>query len=405
MSADQKNKRITPEQLGFWGVCGTFFLIPLGTSPFLFAGLITVCLWICSGNFIKGWNLWLNKKWVLPSLAFIALHWIGLLYTNDIRTGLEFASKTYYWLFAFAISSMRFQENSPKTLINSFLVGLALAAIVQISMFTGIIPAINDQQTTFINPITYMLLLIFGILLLSFYFSKAQKAKDKLLYGMGALLFFASLALFVGAPGRTALLSLILTSPLIVYNFTGRRSFLKTLSLTLLFAIGLFFSPVVQSSLNDTVAQIQTYYKGDPVSSIGLRLHMWDGAIKIFMENPVIGSGTGGYQLAMARHANPMLDPESFKFSQPHNSFLYMAVSFGIIGVAVLLWMFTAFLRAGWRHRDTLPGFAILSYGIIMIIASLTDSQIIEVHSAILFALLTGLQTSLRGVIKEERAV
>jgi O-antigen ligase len=146
------------------------------------------------------------------------------------------------------------------------------------------------------------------------------------------------------------------------------------------------------------------YFNGDPVSSIGLRLHMWDGAIRIFMDNPLIGVGTGGYQLEMTKHGNSML-PASFNFSQPHNSFLYMAVSFGILGFAVLCWMFYAFLKVGWRHRDNLLGFSILSYGIIMVTASITDSQIIEVHSAILFALFAGLQTSLRGSMEKERAI
>jgi hypothetical protein len=131
MSTDQENKKTNIEQLEFWGFCGMFFLIPLGTSPFLFAGVITVLLWIYSGKFIKDYRLWLNEKWVLPLLAFIALHWIGLLYTNDLKTGLGFASKTYYWLFAFAISSIRFHGYSPKTLTNSFLAGLSLAAIVK----------------------------------------------------------------------------------------------------------------------------------------------------------------------------------------------------------------------------------------------------------------------------------
>lgn len=404
MDENQKFKRINSEQLGFWCFCAMFFLLPLGTSPFLFAGLASLCVWVFSGNFIKDRHLWIHEKWVLPAFAFVALHWIGLLYTSNTHSGLDFAAKTYYWFFALAISSIRFHSHSPKTLINCFLAGLSLAAIAQIGMFTGMIPTIKYNQTTFINPITYMLMLIFGIILLSFYFSTARKTAHKLLYVMGVLLFFTSLTLFVGAPGRTALLSLILTSPLIVYNFAGRRSFIKISILTVLVAACLFLSPVIQSSVNDTIDQVLMYSSGNPISSIGLRLHMWEGAIRIFMENPIIGSGTGAYALAMTKYGNPMLDPAIFNFSQPHNSFLYMAVSFGVLGIAALCWMFVVFFKAGWRHKESLLGFSILSYAIIMLIASLTDTQIIEVHSAILFALFAGLQTSLKGIAEKERA-
>lgn len=383
------------ERILFWGFCLTFFLIPLGTSPFLIAGFLTLALWICSGRFIKESRLWLKQPWLAPLLVFIAIHWAGLLYTNDFQAGLKYASKTHYWLFAFAISSISFHRHPSKVLLYSFLAGLSLAAAIHIAIYTGLIPAQERYSASFINPITYILFLTFGILLLSFYFGKAVGLRARILYGAGIALYLASISLFAGAPGRTALLALLISIPLIIYNLLGQKSFSKIFAVAIVTMAALFFTPVVKSSLNDAAAQIDSYYSGSPDTSMGLRLHMWNGAFKIFMDNPVIGIGTGGYQKAMKEHANAALDP-ALTFNQPHNSFLYMAVSFGAIGVLSLCWLLFQFIRAGFRHMDHPAGFSILAFGFIVAIASLTDTQIIQVHTGMLFAMLTGLQSALK---------
>ncbi|MGD2079954.1 MAG: hypothetical protein PVJ36_02335, partial [Nitrospirota bacterium] len=89
------------ERLMFYSFCGFFFLIPLATSPAVIAGLFTISIWIISGKFIRD-REWLRKKWTLPVIAFMFLPWVGLLYTEDLQTGLGFAKKSYYWLYAFA---------------------------------------------------------------------------------------------------------------------------------------------------------------------------------------------------------------------------------------------------------------------------------------------------------------
>ncbi|MBI2400980.1 MAG: O-antigen ligase family protein [Deltaproteobacteria bacterium] len=305
------------ERIIFWGFCLTFFLIPLGTSPFLIAGFLTLALWICSGRFIKESRLWLRQPWFAPLLVFATLHWAGLLYTDDLHAGLKYAAKTHYWLFAFAIASVPFNTYSPKVLLDSFLAGLSLAAAIHIGVYMGLIPPSRIYSASFINPITYILLLTFGILLLSFYFGRAGNLMGRIIYGAGILLYLASISLFAGSPGRTALLSLLVSMPFVFYNLLGQRSFKKVSAVTLLTVVALFFTPIVKSSLNDAAAQIDSYYSGSPDTSMGLRLHMWNGAIKIFMDNPVIGIGTGGYNLAMKEHVNPALDPGTVSCTWP----------------------------------------------------------------------------------------
>lgn len=391
------------EELLFLGLCLTFFLIPLGTTPFLVAGFLSLLVWVASGGFLRDWRPLLGQRWALPVLLGVFLHWAGLLYTNDFASGLKFALKTHYWLFAFALASAPFHRYPARALFNSFLAGLSIAALVHISASTGMAHLPDKYHSGFINPITYILLLTFGIVLLSRYFGQTRDLKARLLYGALMLLFCASLSLFSGAPGRTALLSFIVMTPLVVYNCVGRR--LKAALPAIAIAAGaLLLLPVVQTSLADGASQAASYFSGSPNTSVGLRLHMWSGAVSIFLQNPLFGVGTGGYGMEMMKYANSQLDP-SIRFIQPHNSFLYMAASFGIPGLLALSWLFFELFREAWKKRRSLPGFAALSFSIVMAVASLTDTQIMQVHSGMLFAMLTGLLAASKPEGEEGREI
>ncbi len=76
---------------------------------------------------------------------------------------------------------------------------------------------------------------------------------------------------------------------------------------------------------------------------------------------------------------------------QPHNSFLYMMVSFGLPGLASLLWLLYVFLKKGWKARSNIVGYSVLAYGLVLIIGSLTDTQVLSVQTAELFAVFMGL--------------
>jgi hypothetical protein len=68
-----------------------------------------------------------------------------------------------------------------------------------------------------------------------------------------------------------------------------------------------------------------------------------------------------------------------------------MAFSYGMAGLAVLLWYFMVALIAGWKKRKTAGGFALLAYTLVMVVGSLTDTQVIQSHSALLLAVCSGL--------------
>jgi O-antigen ligase len=380
------------DKLLFWSLCSTFFFIPIATSPAVIAGLVSLAIWIFSGKMLRERHKWLHQSWTAPVIVFVLLPWVGLLWTNDLKTGLDFAGKSYYWLFAFAIFSLDFHKHQPKTFINAYLVGLSFTTLIGMLQLFHLIPMKKGFATGFFGGgspyITLSLLLVFGILIVSFYYHRAETAKPRLLLIGLMVMFFLNIVVI---PGRSGYLSLIFLSPVILKNIFGKRRLLISIAIAILILPLVFFlSPVVQNSVKNAVHEVKAYYQHDRNTSVGMRLYMWDKAARMFLEKPIIGVGTGGFKKAIIKYKD---DPSLPDFEQPHNSFLYMAASFGIIGIISLLWLFAVFLIKGWRSRNDVVGFSVLSFGLVLIIGSLTDTQILSLATAKMFALLMGVKT------------
>jgi len=148
---------INPDRLMFWGLSGLFFFIPVATTPAVVAGSFTLAVWILAGKFVKDYRKWLNTKWFYPVLVFMLIPWAGLLYTNDLKTGLNLASKTQYWLYAFAAATLSFEGHRKETLIDSFVAGLSLTAFISLLQFAGLFPMIKPFPTGFMSHINLSL--------------------------------------------------------------------------------------------------------------------------------------------------------------------------------------------------------------------------------------------------------
>jgi len=344
-----------------------------------------LALWIFSGKFIKDRERWLDQDWIRPVVLFMLLPLAGLLWSGDTETGLKFAKKSYYWLYPFAIASI-YRDDHTEMLIRAFLAGLTLTAVAAILQEIGVLPMTKGYAAGYMSHISYSLLLVFGLLLLSFYFRRTKHRRSKVYLSLLMLVYLFSLSVNIG---RIGYLAFAIVSPWILYNMLGQRHVLKIAAAALAGIAVLSFSSIVQERTRTAVNEVKLYYSGSKATSVGLRLHMWNGALKIILKRPLIGVGTGGYKQAMEKYRD---DPKLPDFVHPHNSFLYMAVSYGIVGLASFIWLLAVFIKRGWRSRDTIEGFSILSFGIVLIIGSMTDTQILSVATGMMFALLTGIQ-------------
>jgi O-antigen ligase len=195
--------------------------------------------------------------------------------------------------------------------------------------------------------------------------------------------------------GRAWFFTLFMVSPLVLRNLFGKFKILKmSLAYVAIFGIALL-SPIVREQISRTVDQIKYHLNTNPNLAWGKgyndkenRLYIWRGAIQIFIENPIIGVGTGGFPVVLHEKGDP-----DWPFAvHPHSNFLYMAVSFGFIGICALTWFFWEMFKNAWEERHTPLGFFVGSTALVIFINGLFTTEIVDAASAFLLAVSVGLQ-------------
>ena len=397
-------RRLNPDTLLWCGYSGMFFFLPVATSPMVICGAFVIGVWIVSGTFLKDMKIWITSDMKIPVLILMVLPWIGLIYTPVRPEGLNVALKTHYWIFTIALMPVlrlrvRAEEQGerghPDVILRIFLAGLLLNSVLSTLQVLDVIPLRRGLPVGLMGGdsahIPFSLLLISGILVSSFYFFKARSWKVRAAYAVIMLQFFVTMS-FVGA--RSGYLALIVMSPLLVYNLVGRRHFLRILAGSIILICLLFASPVVQSRVAKIKDDLSHYAQGDVNTSIGLRFHMWEIAWAEIKKSPFIGTGTAGFVWSWEHYKNKASLP-FFIHGNPHNSFLYMTVSFGLPGLAAFCWLLFIMARNGWHRRNSPLGFGVLSFTIVFITGSLVDTPLLSIAAAHAFSLFAGIAGAL----------
>ncbi len=144
---------------------------------------------------------------------------------------------------------------------------------------------------------------------------------------------------------------------LLFYGYWGelsRRLRLITLATLVLLPAAVYLVPTtgVAQRIAEASDEVGAYLAGKrEFTSSGLRLEMWRTAWGTFAENPLLGSGLGGYYRELQqRIAAGDVDPSLERFRQPHNEYLLVLSTRGVIGFATLLALFLVPCLIFWRR-------------------------------------------------------
>lgn len=109
----------------------------------------------------------------------------------------------------------------------------------------------------------------------------------------------------------------------------------------------------LSARLHARVAQVVSDYQAwtpdhGKSTSTGQRLDFYSNSLQIVGEHALLGVGTGGFPAAFAQHIQ---GKDVMVTQNPHNEYLMISVQTGLIGLALLLYLF----YAQWRCAPLLP--------------------------------------------------
>lgn len=118
----------------------------------------------------------------------------------------------------------------------------------------------------------------------------------------------------------------------------------KRILLILAFALVIAWQTLLPPSVVERIMMTKGE-SGDREHSVALRFDLWDHAIHLFEENPVIGIGFGGFEYTMP--------PGGRIWKDTHNYYLKMLSEQGIAGFILLLIVLFMAFRSGWKLLKT----------------------------------------------------
>jgi O-antigen ligase len=369
--------------------CLTLFALSVGTGPTSSMSVLLLVTWGLSGAWSKGWDWWWGQRqWLLPIFLLMLLPWVSLIWTISPEPGLyPYLHRSHFWLLSFVTACLVFKNTKPEYLAYSFIAGVELVTVVFLFVTLGVI-SVEKLAVHFMwkGYITYSLLLVVATAFLSFGFRQVRNNRYRCILVAVMLMNLFALALLKGRSGYLAFAAL---APFMLVNLLGRQRWWVYLLAGLGLVGSLALSPTVQERVKLALHEVQSYQE-EAVSqdtSIGNRLFLWQGATKVFQEYPLLGAGIDGYPVALQRQY-----PEQHSFHpNPHNFYLYMAASYGLVGLSLYGWFLIALFRRAWPRRDRWQGFMLLTTLIMVMVASLTETTPLQPQTGILLALMAGL--------------
>ncbi len=257
---------------------------------------------------------------VLPAVVLLigVLLFLGILYSPSPARGLMKAGRYLSMnLFVFFATTLFIDDsNRLKNLLKIIaLSGFALGVISIIHVgFVGM-ETISRFTLPGQNPIWFSRGLGLSVLATLFLIELAKKRYHKLL--LTAFIFLLLFVIYITA-SRGPLLALLIV--LLLYFFILQRKKLNLLRALSLFLVAFFSLKLfIAFAPGQIWNRMLSLFSGFDLTTL-LRLRAFEAARDLFLDNPLIGVGTGGFE-----HYNIL--------AYPHNIFLELASELGILGV------------------------------------------------------------------------
>jgi O-antigen ligase len=330
----------------------------------------------------------------LAALAFFGLMVAGCFYGQGTATeAVNYLGKYLDILFIPLFISLFREEKSRNHAITGFMLAMALTLVLSCIIQTGLFPRNELLQGEVNNAFVFKWQLTQNIFMAFFAYLLAVKAryaetlnKRRVFALMAGLAFYN---VFFMVEGRTGYL--VLAILLVYFCFTQLRwkGLVVAMAIGLVvYVAGYYGVGPLQQRVKLVASEVDVWKPGQGgATSSGLRLDYYTNTLAIIGDHPIVGVGTGGFDKAYGEKIRGTGMAHS---NNPHNQYLLITAQLGVLGLALLLYLFITH----WRMAGLLPTALEqnLARGTLLTIASgsLFNSLLLDHAEGLFFAWMTG---------------
>lgn len=354
MTMDKPQERIDLAAKSF--LILSLFFMPISTAATnIFMGL-TLIAWLLSGGFRLRLESLRGNQFVYATVALVILVCIGGTYSTGSPEDIGYQIHKYAKLLMMLPAITLLQEDKWRqrglaafTAAMLLTLGLSLLSVVwPLPFVRGTENGPSNNHFVFRDHIAQNLMMSFFVLVMAVRARFHSSSGKRLLYWALALLSIIDILFFV--LGRTGYVSLALNA--IVFWFfleSARQRIAVAIIVALIAIMTLQLSSGFRNRIDLAIQEYQEHEKKE-LSSVGQRIEFVKKGMRLIMERPVTGFGTGSYKTEFCRVAD---SPEWCTAGgfHPHNQFIAFGVQLGAIGILGYL----LFLGVCVKQALTLP--------------------------------------------------
>lgn len=357
------------ERAKIWVFCAVCFVLPMNASYIYTLTALLLILWIVEGNLREKLKIILASKLCLACLFYFFVYVLAMLWTEDVLAGWRMVGRQIPFLL-FPIYWTSTKPEHKERYISAFVVGLCVCALLahynffQLHFFTGWLRGVmvskrHVDTAPFVDWIMYAPMLAMGTYFALRRLFFANEVSMRLKWGIASALLLSNLAFSGGRAGMVMFFALFITLVFERINKRIKAALICSVLIPILFSCAYFGVDSFASRVNRGISDIKIFNTNHN-TSVGLRLVYWTKSFGIFLNNPVLGVGSGDFALEFDK-VKPDKWPPRSAIHNPHNQYLMTAVTTGLLGLLPLIYIFFLMASKGdFRARSFLAGFLVL---------------------------------------------
>jgi O-antigen ligase len=380
------------------------FCLPLSlgaenTSFFIMLGFL-----LLSGNWREKWQVIKTNPIAWFAVILTAMYLIGCLYSAaPARFSLWIFKKQAELIFIALLIPLFFEQAQWKwRCYQAYIAGAMFVFLLGALNMLGIFNIAAFFHKTAQSPAFPLFFHIYAGSFLAFAaYIAAQLACREGKWRWVYILCFGIISfdvLFMSIARTGYLLYFALMLLLLIQKFNLKQMSIGVISLALLMGLTYQFSATFKDRIDQEIYGALSF-KADSKSysnSSGVRLEFTLKSLELWKQKPLFGYGTGGFAKAyininglsaggasLSTASNPQVSPE--------NTFLFIAVEHGLIGLAILLGLLIVEWQGSFKLPDQLERHIAQALVIMFIIASFSAPMLLDESPRLFFVFFSSL--------------